>query len=173
MPETLDFSTYLAISDGRINRPAGLNKKFFEILEYGHYADYLSAWYQQWPEKNIKVTFFNELAEKPEKFMKDVSRFIGVDDSYFDDFVFATSNPTISARLKIVHRLSHGVNKLVKPYLMKHPDLKKNLFSVYHRLNSSKIQVAVMSDENREFLEGYYKESTIELDNLLDRKLSD
>jgi len=173
LPETLDFSTYIAISEGKSARPTGLHEKFFGILEHGHYADYLVAWYQQWPDKNIKVAFFNELAENPEKFMKDVSRFIGVDDSYFDDFVFATSNPTISARLKIIHRFSHGLNKLVKPYLMKHPRFKKNIFSLYRRFNSSKKQATAMSDENRVFLEGYYKESTIKLDQLLNRKLAE
>ena len=173
LPETMEFSTYIAISEGRTARPSGLDEKFFGILEYGHYANYLAAWYQHWPDRNIKVALFDDLVADPGNFMKDVSRFIGVDDSYFDDFEFAPSNPTISARLKTIHRLSHKLNKLIKPFLMKHPKLKKDIFDFYQGLNSSKKQAAVMSKENRMFLEGYYQESTIKLDNLLDRKLSD
>jgi len=170
LPESLDFTNYIGISAGERTRPADLHEKFFEILKHGRYAKYLSVYYDRWPARNIKVGFFDELVEDPANFMKDVCRFIEVDEGYFNDYLFTASNPTISAKNKGIHRFSHKLNQKVKPFLLRHPGLRKGLFDLYQKLNSSEKQANTLSDENRLFLEGYYRQSNIELEQLLGRK---
>ena len=48
-------------------------------LQHGYYSIYLRHCFQLFPERNIKILFFNDLVEAPEKTVQEIDAFLGVD----------------------------------------------------------------------------------------------
>ncbi|MDC0230750.1 sulfotransferase [Aureispira] len=59
-----------------------------DLIKEGFYYKHLTKYFKTFRPENIKIFFFEELANNPDKLMKDLYEFIGVDSSFEPDMSF-------------------------------------------------------------------------------------
>jgi hypothetical protein len=136
-------------------------------LEQGKYAKYLNEYRRIFGEENILITFYEDLISHPANFCKNIAKFIGIDQKYFDGFEFKIYNRTVAAKSTTAHGLFRKMKRTIRPVTrIFHPAIRKNLKlagyhmeSVYQLANKSESGEIVMPEPNvQEFLDNYYRE---------------
>jgi len=82
------FSNYKhAKFEGRINSNWSFNQsfRFWRVSHRSIYSKRLRQWWSLFDKKQIKIMWYEDIKEKPLKFMQEIYRFIGVDDSFVPD----------------------------------------------------------------------------------------
>ncbi|MAG92427.1 MAG: sulfotransferase [Planctomycetaceae bacterium] len=57
-----------------------------DYVRFGFYHEQLSRYFARFDPKQIKVYLFEDLRREPEETLKDVYRFVGVDDTFLPDY---------------------------------------------------------------------------------------
>jgi hypothetical protein len=70
----------------------------------GYYYKQLSTWYDLFPRQQIKVYLYEDWRETPQEMMRDIFRFLKVDDDFQPDI--KTSNVTLIPKSHQLHRLA-------------------------------------------------------------------
>lgn len=172
IPAELSFEDYVRLSmnpagggKGRASLPA--DSRHLRALEYGNYAKYLAHYYEQFPSERIEVKFFEDLRRDPERFMRAVSRFAGIDEDYFAGFDFTRRNVTFSSRNAPLHRIAVNLNKALEPLLRRRSGVKGALVSFYKKFNMAREGYAPMSARMRRELVAYYEPDMRKLESML------
>ena len=83
-------------------------------------------------EDRIKVILFEQLISNPQKWMKDISEFAGIDPSFFDGYSFPKDNETYTVKSPLLQTLNIKVRSTIpkgKVYNL--------MRSIYRSLNTS------------------------------------
>lgn len=174
--ESVSFRAYvdkcLAYDSGAAGAAElGLDPWYLNVLRYGRYSDFLKVYLSSFPAANIRVMFFEHLRDNPRDFMRELSDFLGIDASYWNNFEFRRENVTFSAGNKLLHRLALDINNRAEPYLRRMPRLKNGLSALYKRLNQAGEGYSPMADDIRRGLQDYYASSNGALSELLGRSV--
>lgn len=174
--ESVSFRAYvdkcLAYDSGAASAAElGLDPWYLNVLPYGRYSDFLKVYLSSFPPANIRVMFFEYLRDNPQAFMRELSDFLGIDATCWDNFEFRRENVTFTAGNKILHRLALDINNRAEPYLRRMPRLKSGLLALYKRLNQAGEGYAPMADDLRRRLQAYYASSNGALSELLGRSV--
>ncbi len=97
----------------------------------------------------------------------DRSRSAGIDPDFYQDYVFNRSNVTFSSRLKPMHFVALGLNRVFESVLRQRPRLKTRLVDLYKQLNQGREGYVPMPDAARARLSAYYAPSNHGLKALL------
>lgn len=131
----------------------------FGIISMGEYARSLRPWLELFPPEQGKVLVFEEdILQRPEKTLRDIYTFLGVDPEFLPPRLTRTHNPCNSHFL--LH-LNHRVPSLAR-------FLQKFWPEVGQRWTRFNIPVGA---EERNQLREHYAESIAELEQLLQRDL--
>jgi len=176
LPDTMSFERYVELCDafnvGRITtEEAGLAETHLRALEIGNYGNYLKNFYAVMDAENIKVIFMGELNSRPVETLVEVSKFIGIDPAFYENYVMIKANVTFSARVKLIHAVVLWFNRLFEPVLRRHPGIKHRLVKLYKFFNRSRKTVAPMQLETRSKLQSYYAPSNARVKQLLENQL--
>jgi hypothetical protein len=105
-------------------------------LEGGCYSRYLPAWQERFGSR-LKILFFDDLCKDPKIVLQETSRFLDIDESYFESVGFDIENKTFSYKSRVFHSLALRLNRTMETALRKSPHIKKVLRTIYCRLNTT------------------------------------
>jgi hypothetical protein len=170
--QAIDFSSYVDRCiqyDTGAAQPdeLGIGKWYLQTLGFGRYADSLQHYLTRFPRENIKIVFFEELNSDVQTFVKQVSEFLGITPSFYDDYEFRKVNVTFSSKSTVLHWLAVRFNEKAEAVLRQRPALKQSLVKLYKSLNQKQEGYAPMAPEVRAKLEAYYQPSKRALQSLV------
>lgn len=136
LPREMTFPEYVdrCMAQGpHIAGMAELNPYFG--VEGGHYISYLPDWYEVFGSENIKLVYFEELAQQPHAVLKELCLWLGLSPSCFDAVQFSASNKTMPYKPNLLHRMAMRLNRAAEPVFRQFPAVKKALLSTYRTVN--------------------------------------
>lgn len=148
----------------------GIEEWYLKVISFGRYADYLKYYYQQFPEKQIKIMFFENLNQDITGFMQELCQFLEIPPDYFDSYNFKKVNVTYESKMKWLHKIAVYFNARSERFLRQRPELKQFLVSLYKKINQAKEGYDEMTDASRDRLKLYYKPSMTALQALVGEK---
>ncbi len=178
IPDDMSFAEFVQrceIYSAGNTEPAdlGLSEWCLQALKSGRYVEYLNEYYDLRPQAEIKIMFFEMLRDDSPCFMTDLSKFLGINESFWCDYEFRRNNVSFAGRNKLLHRAAMGLNAITEPLLRQRPSLKRAVVGVYKSLNQARDGFEPMSAEMGQRLARYYHESNLELVKLLNLELPD
>jgi hypothetical protein len=136
IPKDMSFDAYLdrceelhrAGVDGEIEHRA------FWGLGGGCYDTWLDSWVEEFGER-FRVVFFEDLARAPVGVVRDLCRWLGLDEAVVDAFEFPVENQTAQYRAAGLQRVAVAVNRRGERLFGRHRTAKRWLRSAYHLVN--------------------------------------
>ena len=118
-PITLEFSELVdrllgteAHSDEPLASSEWHNFLLKNQLNYSNYEMHLSKWMSRFPPENVFIRTLEELVENKRSIAGHVADWIGVDASFYDDYVFAARNTTRTQEAESLRRQLAGYSRL-------------------------------------------------------------
>ena len=168
----LDFA--LSVTQNVYNEKVFANKpNFIEVkqrVDVGFYSKSIQKLMKNIKKDQLEIVFFEELKNKPKSLMVKISNFVGVDSSYFENYLFKRENKTRLPKSLLINKLVLWLSFKSELYLNKTPVVKKVIKKVY--LNYF-VKEARFNNcpEGLEMLSRYFSASKVELKYQL-RKIS-
>jgi hypothetical protein len=125
----LSFTEFAMLKDDS-NAPVKRPISGRSPIEHSKYVNYISKWIERFGEENIRVLLFEHLKEDPIQFMKNLSDFISIDMTFWDNYSFSVKNKTYRVKSYYFHRLTKRFAKFVPERLKE--SLQEKL---YNRIN--------------------------------------
>lgn len=172
LDKNLDFEDYvdkcIAYDCGqKTPTELGIEEWYLKVISFGRYANFLKYYYQQFPEQQIKVMFFENLTQDTAAFMYELCQFLEISPIHFENYDFKKVNVTYESKRKWLHKLAMFVNAKSERMLRQRPELKQCLVSIYKKINQAREGYDDISDESYARLAQYYKPSIDELQKLI------
>lgn len=140
------------------------------MIECSQYAERLGELFQIYPREQVKIFLFDDVSQRPAQVIREVFRFIGVDDSFTPQGIGEIRNRVMFPRTqKVLHRFRLGWTvDLVK---------RTPLSGVIKRWHKRHGQSAATADPSltpalRERLAATFREDILRVQELIDRDLS-
>ena len=159
--ENIQFREYvemcLAYDRGEVSADKlKLDEWYLKMLRFGCYAGFLEAYYASFAKASIKVMFFEHLTNDASGFMKELSAFLHIDETFWDDYEFIKTNVTFSGNNKLLHKAAILANDRMESVLRQRPKLKQALVKLYKRINQAREGYDPMPESVRDTLKSYY-----------------
>lgn len=147
-------------------------EKHSEFLNNSMYYKHLSNYYKYFDVSKIKILFFRELKENPEKFAKNVFESLNVNFDYDIDYqkiVLPASRSRVPLLTKTVRKCANVVRSIGYPNLV--GSIKFSLIArfLYRTYNPS--ERPKMHDETRKRLIDVFRSDILKLQDLIDMDL--
>lgn len=161
-----DFAAALALEESRIKDNWGFLWRYRQL---GFYHAQLRRYFDLFPSDQLRVYLYEDLDRDPLSLLRDVFRFIGVDDSFVPD-------TSVRSNISGFHR-----NRLSKFALGPHSPARAVLRHVVplelrarmmNRINAKILVRPPLEHQIREELRRTFREDTLKLQDLLQRDLS-
>jgi hypothetical protein len=133
------------------------------LVEEGMYATKLKGYYQLFPRENFLILIYDDLKENPEKFLRSLYSFLGVDAGFISPLVERKFN---AAANKL------GLSRLL--YFFYRASLKLGLYKMAHftQIINRKNLPDMNIETKRELLGNYYLREISELEGIINQDLS-
>ena len=142
----------------------------YHYIQKGFYSVQLTRYYNLFPKENIKVYLFEDVVKTPKETLKDIFKFLNVDEDIEIDVskksnVSGTPKGILGFILKKMRYYNLMPKFAISDYL---PTFMVNLLfkSVYK--NTEKLDTVL----RKELTDKYYREEILKLEKLIDRDLS-
>lgn len=136
LPENMPFDAYLDRCE-ELHR-AGVDGDLEHQPYWGLGGGCYDTWFDAWVEElgsRFHVVIFEELARKPATVVRDVCRWLGLDETVVDGFEFPVENKTQHYRAAPLQRLAVQVNRRSESFFRRHPVAKRRIRSAYYAVN--------------------------------------
>jgi hypothetical protein len=164
--ETLDLASALAAEP--VRKATGWPPGLWLLRDGGFYYRQLRRYYDLFARDQILVALHEDLVRDPRTLLREIFRFVGVDESFEPD-VFVSYNPARLHRSSTLERIvSRG--RGTRARLLLPPAARNRLRSGLSSLNQ--MQPAPLDPELRRTLTGEFREDVLKLQELIDRDLS-
>lgn len=120
-------------------------------LASGIYADYIDGWINTFGD-NLHICFFDELKRNPREFTQGLCRWLGLDESYYQDYGFVVENKSRDFSSPALQRLALKFNKKFESFLRRNIAVKRTLRSIYYSMNGSKSSRNQADEEQQRIL---------------------
>lgn len=146
------------------------------VLRKGFYYEHLKHFYDKFDRQQIRVYLYDDLRKDAVKFMQEMYRFIGVDDSFSVDVSHRAQtakvpkNQTVNKLLQKPNPLRNSVASVLKTFMPE--ETRQKIRSSLVNLNSNDKSKAALSPEERKALIDLYRNDILQLQDLIDRDLS-
>jgi hypothetical protein len=171
-----DFDTALQAEDRRIRE--GWASGYF-YRRRGFYFEQLKPYYQQFSRSQIRVYLFDDLCSDPMGVLRDIFRFLGVDETFVPDTTkkYNPSNGVVlQPKWRPINHLFNRPNsfkslaKRILPDMLFHSI--KLILTKRQIAGATLLQFPPLSIETRKQLQNDYKNDIIKLQDLIGRDLS-
>ena len=140
----------------------------YTALATGEYATFLEPWMQKF-QSDIKIVFFDDLISDTKKFMTDLADWLNIESAFYRDFNFDVKNKSINYKNKSLQQLAVSANRAGQRFWRANPAIKKNLLSLYYKLNGTAFAEDEIDAATLNFLKEYYHPHNQKLQVLLSR----
>ncbi len=139
---------------------------YYRAFREGCYADYLKDWLEMYGD-NVKIIFFDDLKNDSQKIMKNLSDWIGLESSIYNDTsIFTITNKTQASKHKGLFKMASTINMKFENFWRKNKGLKNFLKSLYFKINGSDYKESINAHDKK-ILNDYYKPYNLDLYKLL------
>jgi hypothetical protein len=154
LPQQTTFDSYVAQCEEihRAGGPLSLENRAYWTLSGQFYVDHVQTWLDAFGD-DLKIVFFEDLARSPTDVVRDLCRWLRIDDTVVDSFTYTVENQTVANRSRILHRIALAANS--QGVLRDRRRLKAPLRRAYYRINRMPPS-ETMSEETRRRLEETY-----------------
>jgi len=140
---------------------------YYRAFREGCYANYLKEWFDVYKKDSIRIIFFDDLKNDPQKTMKNLIDWIGIDGSIYDDVsIFTVTNKTQPSKNRYLYKMASYINMTFERFWRRHKRLKNFFKSLYFNINGQE-RAEVIGKEDIKLLNNYYKEYNQDLYKLL------
>lgn len=139
--------------------------KFSNYFQYGLYGKWLSKFYNEFDNDQIKILVFEDLKQDPQKVVNECLTFLELEQ--IDSLPEIESNKTAILRFPFLHkhilRVTNGKVKFMKPVYKLIPRkiknyIKRHISEIIIKLTKTKKTYPKLSIEDREWVKNLYKE---------------
>ena len=162
--ETLDFHTSLKNDIQSENKIWGNSKLY---IEQGLYYEQVMRFIREFPANQLKIIVFEDFVKEPGRIIKDLFRFIGVDDMVNLDFA-KKHNESEIPRVKLFGQLNRM--KKLKSFFKKL--LPENFKMMSKQILFTKKNLPKLETRDKELMISLFREDVNKLEKLLGRDLS-
>ncbi len=169
LPRNLELENYLdyCLSMPFNEKKLQKNDAYWGV-DGGFYSHYLPDWLEIIGTEHVKIVFFEELAEQPEKVMIDLADWLNLDASPFKDMQYSIENRSVPYIFAGLHSYAITVNHSLEPFLRQFPKIKRIIRFMYQTVNASKNDNAInIPTETLKKIEAIYEKSNSDLLQIL------
>lgn len=146
----------------------------WQYVRAGFYFEYLRRYLDSFDTSQIRIYLYDDLSANPAVMIKDIFRFLEVDDGFQAD-LSKRFNVSGIAKHKWLHNLirqPHPVKSAFKASLPPHfrERVRERVVGLDRRYNTTRLPP--MSQETRERLKQVFREDILKLETLIERDLS-
>ncbi len=145
----------------------GIGEWYLKVISFGRYAHFLKYFYQQFPEHQIKVMFFENLNQDVAGFMYELCQFLEISPDPYKNYDFKKINVTYESKIKWLHKLAMFINARSEKVLRQRPKLKQHIVNLYKTINQEREGYDNIPPESYIRLAHYYEPSIDELRKLI------
>lgn len=176
IPEEISIEEYVekcfAFDSGEASAEAlDMDEWYLKTLRFGCYAEFLKIYYDMFPQRQIKVMFFEQLRDDVGGFINELSVFLGIDTNYWDEYEFRKANVTFSGSNKVLHRVAMYLNDKMEPFFRQRTELKQSVVGWYKKINQAREGYEPLPLSVRNRLEDYYLPCNNALGDLLGKSV--
>jgi hypothetical protein len=136
----------------------------------GLYYTHISRYLEIFDSSQIKILLFDDFKQNTPMVLKEIFRFLGVDEEFVPDTKFQYNTSGIPQNA-LIHDFATKPNQLTDALRKVVPEsFKTKVMGVLQRINYEKPQ---MDDATREFLGNIFREEILKLQDIIDADLSD
>jgi hypothetical protein len=141
-------------------------------LWMGLYYEHVKRYIETFPKQNIKIIIYDDLKNDPLYVMKDICRFLEIDENYVFNIGLKKYNASLIPKNVYFHTLATRARKILREVV--HPNLYSRIREIYKMFFLSENSNSFDFDVSRciDFLTNYFKEDVEKLSELLGRDLS-
>ena len=88
-------------------------------IKYSRYIDYIPAWVSRFGKERVHVFLFEDMKRDPRTFMRNLSKRIGIDPGFYEDYDFIPYNETFYIKNQVLHRWIREIAKLIPQSVFK------------------------------------------------------
>lgn len=167
LPQDMTFERYIeACRQVRERRePLTQENRLYWTIQGGAYAEYLGEWVEAFG-LDLRVIFFEHLVAVPERAVRDLCRWLGIDEDAASAITYSVENRTVGYRSRALQKAALFLNR--EGLLGSRRRLKEPLRRFYYTLNRSHEEER-MSAQSREELDGLFGPSNARLTEQLQR----
>lgn len=136
-------------------------------VDYGHYARRLAHWRDRYPHDRLHVLLFEDLRRDPRQFVQGLAGRVGLDASFYEDFVFRKENRTVAMRSLRVHRMMRRLAQFVP-----RNSWTRSVYGLYLKVQGRPPGKATANEDTRKQLRALYADSNSELAAMFDLDLT-
>ena len=154
-----------------------IEQKEPRFIERGQYYKQLKVYYELFDSRQIMVLFYDEVFDNPEYWLSEVCKFLGVNDSYYQndsslkEKVFEASAYKSAALLNKQNRLIHKMRKNKVLSSMLNWLKRKGFSDKIKKMNTVEKPYEKINESDSLTLQNYYYEDLKALSLLLNREL--
>ena len=161
-----DFSKALLEEEKRINNNWGF---LWRYKTMGLYSQALQRYYDYFPSDRIKVYLYEDFNNQPHEILKDIYRFLNVDEQYLPDFL-PRYNVSGIPKSRILYNFMKNESKLrsaLKPLI---PNKLQKKVVNYIKLNN--LVKSKLSPKTKSEIIEIFRDDIVLLQNIIDKDLS-
>ncbi len=178
------FSQYLHNIRGGVIRKMSFEKalkKYNSYIEKGFYYRHLKYFFDIFPKKNIKVVLMSDIADNPEKVIRDIYKFLGVKHLDFRPAsLFQKVNVAQEAKLQWLNFILTNIELYLRKFkmdkilhILEDLGIRKMAFDVAHFVNVKPVEsYPKMKKSTHMKLRNIFLPDIVKLEKLIHKDLS-
>ncbi len=157
LEKTLSLEEYIqrceSIPPHELEKP---ESNLYYSIESGFYVKHLSAWIDVFGLEDLKITFFEHLQQDSKAFLIDLCQWLALEyEEFITSLNLSVENKTVGYRNKALLKLALAINWRGEKFWRTHPNLKRNLRSIYYKFNGASGNES-MSSDTRQYLNSIF-----------------
>jgi len=142
----------------------GITEWALKSVFHGEYAEHVKDFLAAFGE-NVKFISYDDFKSDPDFIVRELCRFVGLEEDYFNGFEYFSANKTFKPRFQFVHAQLIRLNRLLEPFFFRYPKLKSYLLAVYKKINKGKKDS--VTDKEKARVDSFYTDSVVKLASVM------
>lgn len=168
LTDDIDLATFVKMIETQ-DQSLLWNEFLKDAILHGQYIDYLLAWEQRCGKDRMMVLVYEDLMKDAQQFMITLSKEIGLDADFYQDYPFEAKNKSVKINNRLIHGLVKGLSSVV-PFGESREKLKKIYFSLNASAKTTERPPSV--DNTIQYLKDHYSTYNQKLAQHFDLDLS-
>lgn len=156
IPKDMTFTAYLdrceELHEAGVD--ADVEHQPFWGLGGGCYARWFEDWADEFGDR-LRTLFFDDVAADPRQTMTDLSTWLDIDTTVFDDHRFPVDNKTEQYRNKVFQQAAVALNRRGEAFFHRHSAMKRSLRSMYYAVNRAPAAESMTTAERARMTDFY------------------
>jgi hypothetical protein len=149
------------------------NGSVFIRLQAGCYVKFLKYFFEFFPQKNIGIFFYDDLADNPQLLMKKICSFLQIDNKFYGDYAFHIENRSRYYKYPNIHKFARQTNARTEKFLNRYPAIRRGIRVVYNKICETTPHQNMLSGDIKVRIDDFYAGHNQKLYYLLHKNYPD